>query len=111
MEDKKQPATYLSVCYFTKGFFPRLVVDIYSPINEQINSTIFNGCCVVLHGKDTLFFSEKQTINKQQKGRLAPFQKNRHSVMRLGLGEASLPGFQVAAFSVFAHMVGREQVL
>lgn len=87
MEDKKQPATYLSVCYFTKGFLSPLVVDIYSPINEQINSTIFNGCCIVLHGKDTLFFSEKQTINKQQKGLLAPFQKIRHSVMNKGSGD------------------------
>ena len=50
---------------FYKMLFSPLVVDIYSsPINEQINSTIFSGCCIVLHVKDTLFFSEKQ--NRQQ---------------------------------------------
>ena len=50
---------------FYKMLFSPLVVDIYSsPINEQINSTIFSGCRIVLHVKDTLFFSEKQ--NRQQ---------------------------------------------
>lgn len=41
----------------------------------------------MLHGKDTLFYSEKQATNKQQKGSLAPFQNIRQFVMNKGSGD------------------------
>lgn len=76
------------MCAILHPAFCPVVVDIYSSsINKQINSTIFDGRCVVLHGKDTLFYSEKQATNKQQKGSLAPFQNIRQFVMNKGSGD------------------------